>query len=110
MLAVVEKTQAISRTEAGHIESVGYVPPCTFNNESLYDQYVGSLEHVTVKTSFLLIDVETERLGDKLLCSLFFTAAHYRDVAYRRTAVGYLRRCGWAGVRLVTIVEQMIDG
>ena len=80
-----------------------------FDNETLYDHLWGQLEHVMVKASVLLHTNDVERLEEKLLPALFFIAAHYRDVAMRRRAICSLGTCGWEGIRLATIAEQMVE-
>ncbi len=79
-----------------------------FDDETLYDQYMGQLEHVVVKATIMLSTENAESLKEKLVCALFFIAAHYRDVTFRMRALCTLRQCGWEGIRLATIAEQMI--
>ena len=75
----------------------------------LYDQYLGQLEHVIVKATIMLSTNDSEGLKEKLVPAIFFVAAHYRDVTFRVRALCTLRRCGWGGIRLASIVEQMIE-
>lgn len=79
-----------------------------FDDETLYDEYLGQFEHLMLKATYMLTKPNTKDLAEKVLCPLFFTAAHYRDVTIRRRAVAEIQRCGWEGVRLATIAEQLI--
>lgn len=81
-----------------------------FGEESLYDQYMGQLEHVVIKNGFFLTynSGEIPDMEERVLCPLFFVATHYRNVSVRRTAIGHLRRCGWSGIRLATVAEEIV--
>lgn len=79
-----------------------------FDDEMLYDQHLGQLEHVIVKASIMLSTDDSGSLEEKLVPALFFVAAHYRDMTFRIRALCTLRRCGWEGIRLATIAEQIM--
>jgi hypothetical protein len=82
-----------------------------FGEESLYDQYFGQFEHLSTKIGFFLAynAGDLPDMGERMLCVLFFIAAHYRNVATRRTTVWHLRQCGWSGIRLAFIAEKIIE-
>ena len=80
-----------------------------FDDEMLYDQHLSQLEHIIVKATIMLSTDNSGSLAEKLLPAIFFVAAHYRDVTFRMRALSTLRQCGWEGIRLATIAEQIME-
>ena len=85
-----------------------------FDEETLYDQYWGQLEHVMVKMAYLVRDTHnfafsSLRLEETLLPAFFFIALHYRSCEHRRRAINSLQECGWEGNRLARIAEQVVE-
>ena len=72
-----------------------------------YDLYTGEFEHVCIKLSHL-IGIENERDKEMLLCPIWFVSTKYRERGFRRMVLGFLARCGWEGVRLARVVEEVV--
>jgi hypothetical protein len=77
--------------------------------EDMYDLHKASFQTAFDKLSFVLNETTSESLRERAVCPLYFIAAHCRTPLIRRRATEWLKLCGWTGIRMATIAQQIIN-
>ncbi|KPI35788.1 uncharacterized protein AB675_11126 [Cyphellophora attinorum] len=77
--------------------------------EDIYDLHEARFKIAFDKLSFVLNETTPEALKERAVCPLYFIAAHCRTPLIRRRATEWLKLCGWTGIRMATIAQQIIN-
>lgn len=78
-------------------------------NEGAYDQFDAQFEMAREQLAFVLDDDVPETIRERAVCPLYFIAAHCRSPKTRRMAVEYLKLCGWPGIRMAALAQQIVN-